>query len=131
MLHAALDTIPFDDPHMGDALERASPEQFEHAPFGIVELDRDSTVVIYNQFEQQLAGLSPDDVIGRDFFVDVAPCTNNFLVRERFIDAWDRSVPLDAMVPYTFSYRMKATRVLLRLLVRGERGWMLVKLHGR
>ncbi len=97
--------------------------------FGVVGLDAPGTVTAYNQFEQKLAGLSLQEVAGRDFFVEVAPCTNNFLVRERYIQAWEAGTELDACIDYVFSYRMKPTPVTLRLLVRGQRGWLLVQLR--
>ena len=112
-----------------DILNRATPDQLDQASFGVVGLQRGGRVTVYNRFEEQLAGLSRDDVLGKDFFVDIAPCTNNFMVRERFIGAWDGDGVLDEQVPYTFSYRMKATKVRLRLLVRDSSAWLLVNVN--
>lgn len=44
-------------------------------PFGLIELDEHGTVLRYNTAEQSLSGKSPGDVLGTNFFVDVAPCT--------------------------------------------------------
>jgi photoactive yellow protein len=43
-------------------------------PVGVVVLDRDGRVAAYNRAESELAGTRPGDVIGRDFFGEVAPC---------------------------------------------------------
>src|ERR1051326_1892730 len=47
----------------------------ELLPFGIVILDESGTVLYYNAREEQIAGRRRDDVLGRNFFRDVAPCT--------------------------------------------------------
>lgn len=47
----------------------------DRLPVGVVVLDRDGRVTAYNRAEAELAGVRPEDVIGRDFFADVAPCT--------------------------------------------------------
>lgn len=116
----------FDAPDLAAALAAASPEGLDALPFGVVALEPGGRVAAYNAAEQRLAGLRAGDVIGRDFFTEVAPCTNNFMVRERFVEAWAAGADLDERVPYTFSFRMRPTRVTLRLLVRGARGWLVV-----
>ena len=65
----------------------------------------------YNRFESNLSGLPVDRVVGKHFFEQVAPCTNNYLVAERFLEE-----PLDEQLDYVFTYRMKPTKVRLRLL---------------
>ncbi len=59
-----------------------------------------------------MAGLSKERVLTRNFFADVAPCTNNFMVAERFLSEPE----LDATLDYVFTLRMKPTPVTLRLL---------------
>lgn len=121
-----LDRSLFDVQNLAAVLETATEDTLHAADFGIVGLRGDGCVSFYNRYEQELAGLSSADVVGRDFFVDVAPCTNNFMVRERFQQAWRAGVELDEARPYTFSYRMAATPVKLRMLVKGSHSWLLV-----
>jgi photoactive yellow protein len=47
-----------------------------------------------------------------NFFTDVAPCTNNYLVAGRF----DEPGALDERLDYVFTFRMKPTPVRLRLM---------------
>jgi photoactive yellow protein len=94
------------------ALEAASEEALDAAPFGIVRMGGDRRVLFYNRYESRLSGLSPGSVKGRNFFEDVAPCTNNFLVAQKFIDF----VELDEVLDYVFTFRMRPTNVRLRLL---------------
>jgi len=43
-------------------------------PFGLIVLDRDGLVVRYNAYEETLASRTRQDVLGRHFFSEVAPC---------------------------------------------------------
>lgn len=102
----------FDQPDIFDLLEQASPAVLDAAGFGIVRMGPDGVVQAYNRAESTLSGLSPEKVIGRHFFTDVAPCTNNFMVAQRFLD----QASLDQTIDYVFTFRIKPTAVRLRLL---------------
>lgn len=49
---------------------------FDTLPFGLVQLDEADRIVVYNRAEAELTGCRPDDVLGKRFFDEVAPCTN-------------------------------------------------------
>jgi hypothetical protein len=53
-------------------------------------------------------------VTGRNFFVDIGPCTNNYLVARRYADGGE----LDEQLDYVFTFRMAPIPVRLRLLAR-------------
>lgn len=93
--------------------------RWKSAPLGIVELTRGGVVRLYNRLEAALAGRAVDDVVARNFFVEVAPCCNNWLVRERYMSACERGLELAECIPYTFPYRMSPTKVELRMFVHG------------
>lgn len=113
----------FDDKSLLQTIADASPEALDQAPFGVVTMDRDGNVTAYNRWESELSGLSPDRVIGRQFFTDVAPCTNNFMVAHRYSE----DGPLDETIDYLFTYKLRPTPVRLRLLRGdGERQYLLV-----
>lgn len=59
-----------------DRLERMTPEELNELPFGVLELTADGTVVRVNRAETGRVGRDPADFIGRNFFTDIAPCTN-------------------------------------------------------
>ena len=88
------------------------PARVDALPFGVVGLNPDGVVEVYNQTEATLAGLKRDDVIGSHFFLSVAQCMNNFLVAQRLEDEDD----VDAIVAYVLTFRMRPTPVRLRLL---------------
>jgi photoactive yellow protein len=93
-------------------LEAMSAQGLDELPFGVVRMRADGEVVAYNAWESKMAGLSKERVLSRNFFSDVAPCTNNFMVAERFLTEPE----LDATLDYVFTLRMKPTPVKLRLL---------------
>jgi photoactive yellow protein len=102
----------FTEPGLLDRLEGADDSVLDEVPFGIIAMTADGVVMSYNAAESRLAGLSPAKVIGRHFFSEVAPCTNNFMVAQRF----ENEPVLDAVIDYVFTLRMKTTNVRLRLL---------------
>lgn len=105
---------PFADERLLDLLEAASPERIDELDFGLIAMDRGGEVLGYNAFESQRAGIARERVIGRNFFVDIGPCTNNYMVAERFHSGDD----LDEEMDYVFTLRMAPTPVTLRLLAR-------------
>ena len=105
-----------------DQLQAASDVELTDAPFGVVRFDERGTVTLYNKWESGLSGLSPERVVGRCFFEEIAPCTNNFLVAERYTDASE----LDETITYTFTWKMSPTRVRLRMLRQGASACYLI-----
>jgi photoactive yellow protein len=105
-------SLSFAQPNTLEALEATDGPALDLLDFGVVRMDQAGVVVDYNAFESQIAGLSPAKVIGRHFFSAVAPCTNNFMVAERF----ETEAELDAVIDYVFTLKMRPTKVRLRLL---------------
>ena len=117
----------FDAPDLLDALTTFDAPALDALPFGVVGMDAAGTVVEYNAYESRRAGISRDRVIGRHFFSEVAPCTNNYLVATRF----EEEPALDAVIPYVFTLRMRPTPVELRLLRAPGAGRMYVLVRPR
>lgn len=93
-------------------LERSDPAHLDELPFGVIGMNPDTTVQIYNATEARLAGLKPATVLGAPFFDAIAQCMNNFLVAQRF----EEEEELDEIIPYVLTLRMRPTKVRLRLL---------------
>ena len=104
--------VGFDAANLLEVLEGASFQDIDKLAFGLVIMDRAGDVVFYNADEAARAGLSADRVIGRNFFESVGPCTNNYLVAQRFLDEPD----LDEFVDFVFTLRMAPTPVRLRMM---------------
>ena len=50
--------------------------ELDSLPFGVICLDAGGTILRYNLAEARLARLDRAEVLGRHFFLEVAPCTN-------------------------------------------------------
>lgn len=105
-------TMEFDESGALERLQSMSSEDLDALDFGVVGMALDGTVKVYNRAESELAGLGPETVLGHNFFAEVAPCTNNFLVGQRFMD----EAGLDEELPYVLTVRMRPTKVKMRLL---------------
>jgi photoactive yellow protein len=110
------DTPSFDSPDLPRWLESATNDDLDNLPFGLVALNLDASVAWYNKAEGRLSGLTPDRMLGRQFFTSVAPCTNNFMVAHRF----ETEPDLDAIIDYVFTFRLAPLKVRLRLLKRQD-----------
>ncbi|QDU84479.1 Photoactive yellow protein [Planctomycetes bacterium Pla163] len=91
-----------------------SDAELDELEFGVVKIDDHGFVESYNRYESRLTGLASEDAIGRHFFRDIAPCTNNALFRGLF----ERGLAenrLNHLFPYTFTYRMQPTNVKVHL----------------
>ena len=104
--------LKFDDADLAGSLATLDDDALDNVPFGVVRLDADDHVLSYNRWEATLSGLDPARVRGQHFFTQVAPCTNNFMVAERY-----KETEVDEVVDYVFTFRMQPTKVRLRLIV--------------
>lgn len=102
----------FSDEHLLDLLDATSLARIDELDFGLIAMDRGGTVLGYNSFESRRAGIARERVVGRNFFVDIGPCTNNYMVAERYHSGEE----LDEEMDYVFTLRMAPTPVTLRLL---------------
>ena len=75
----------------------------EELPMGVIVLDADGRVVLYNRAEQVLARRTEADVIGKDFFANVAPCLNVSALATVFNERIGRR-ELDEVVEASFAY---------------------------
>jgi photoactive yellow protein len=102
----------FAAPDLLQWLELATHADLDALPFGLIAMALDGTVEHYNTAEAKLARLIPEQVVGRNFFTSVAPCTNNFMVARRF----EAEPAIDDVVHYVFTFRFAPLKVRLRLL---------------
>lgn len=117
----------FDDKDVGDRLKALRPERLHTLDFGVIRLDDEGVVQFYSRSESELSGIDPEEAAGRNFFTDLAPCSNNRIFMGSFRKGVD-SGDLDERFTYTFTYKMRPTLVDIRLY-RDDEGtnWLLVK----
>ena len=116
------------DDDLMNSLADSDAQALDSLPFGVIGLRDPGIVTSYNGFEQQTSGFPADRVLGRSFFTEIAPCTNNSEVRGRFVEAWEQGRECDELLEYSFAYKGRDTPVQLRLLVKAAQGWLVVKI---
>jgi photoactive yellow protein len=117
--------LSFSAPDAYLLLEKSLPSLLDQADFGIVKFTREGKILHYNPYESNLAGIPSEEALGKNFFTQIAPCTNNFMVAVKY---GDRAADLDETMAYVFTYRIKPTKVQLRLLASAgeETAYLLV-----
>jgi two-component system sensor histidine kinase PilS (NtrC family) len=86
----------------------------ELLPLGVVVVNAQGTVLFYNQREEEISGRRREDVVGRNFFQEVAPCTevSGFAGRFRELMAQGgEGLAFD----FTFPFTLGARRVRINL----------------
>lgn len=96
-------------------LEDLAQADLDALPFGVVVVDDRGIITAYNTAESRISGLPPAEVIGRNFFTDVAPCTGVPHVLGRFLRGV-RAGHCDFSVGFVFSFRRAPVRVRLRIM---------------
>jgi photoactive yellow protein len=110
--------LAFTTPDLWSALAALDDAALDSLDFGVIGFTADGRICRYNQHETQATGLSRSRVLGSHVFDDIAQCMNNYLVALRFEDALANQQPLDTVIDYVLTWRMKPTPVALRLLMR-------------
>lgn len=108
--------LAFDSADLLVQLESLSAADVDRLPFGLIVMNRDGDVIAYNKYESHRAGIAAERVLGQNFFTSVGPCTNNYLIAQRYSDEPD----LDDYVDFVFTLRMEPTPVRLRLLAKAD-----------
>lgn len=100
----------------------------DFADFGIVKVDDEGKIELYNHYEAELAGVTPAAAEGRNFFTEIAPCTNNKLFFGRFQNGVAND-QLDTEFNYTFTYKLRPTNVAVHMKRDKATGsnWIFVK----
>lgn len=120
--------MSFVPPNIQSRLGSITRDELDSLDFGAVRVSDDGTIQMYNRYEANLAGLEPSAVEGKNFFTQVAPCTNNRLCFGKFKEGVS-SGNLNAEMPYTFTYKLKPTNVQIHLYrdPASSSNWVFVK----
>jgi photoactive yellow protein len=120
--------VKFEVEDLENAMSSLSDSEIDNLMFGAIELDAEGTILRYNIAESELTGRKPDDVIGRNFFNDVAPCTNSDEFSGRFFKGVETG-EFNAVFEYVFDYQMEPTKVRIIMIksVSHDTYWLLIK----
>ena len=109
-------------------LAEMSKEELDALPYGAIRLSPYGTVLSYNATEARLAGRVPEQVLGRNFFLDVAPCTDVQEFHGRFMTlvCGGRSIFHEFSFDFSFEPPLRVHITFLR--DRGDDSvWVLVE----
>ena len=122
-----MEIIPFGSQDLDNILSR-EPQRAEYLPFGAVLLDRSGKIVKYNKAEGLIAGRSPEEMMGKDFFNEIAPCAKGKRFHGEFLK-FHRSGQINVMFDYKFAYKGANVGVKIHLKAQpdGQHCWMFVK----
>lgn len=116
-----------------DVLTRAdvlTEDELDTLPMGMIQLDRNGTVLKFNQAESTLAHVDKKDAIGKSFFDEVAPCTKVQDFYGRFKEGVIRE-SLDTTFQFHFAFKQQPRDVTVRLFYsrRTRSVWVMISDH--
>ena len=111
-----------------ERIQDYSEQQLDSLPFGAIRLDREGKILSFNQAEVDLSGRKKENVVGRNFFREVAPCTNVQDFAGRFREGVARG-EIHTTFPYVFDYQMDPRKVWVTLFYSQETdtAWVFVR----
>lgn len=121
--------VKFGEDNIDNIMGAMSDTDIDSLAFGTVELDPSGKVLRYNATEGAITGRDPKDVIGKNFFTEVAPCTATPEFQGKFKDGVAAN-DLNVMFEYTFDYQMNPTKVKVHMkkaVGRDDSYWVFVK----
>ena len=104
------------------------PSRAELLPFGAILVDQQGEVLRFNHVESGISGRNTADVVGKNFFNDIAPCAKGQVFYNHFFRAVADG-QVNTMFDYQFDYKMKATNVRIHMKsADASRGiWIFIK----
>lgn len=125
---SSLNIVAFGKDDIENVLGKMSDKQINELAFGAIQLDASGKILTYNAAEAGITGRNAESVIGKNFFQDVAPCTNTPKFKGVF-DAGIKQDNLNTMFEYVFDYNMVPTKVKIHMkkAILGGSYWIFVK----
>lgn len=109
-------------------LDSMSEKELDSLPQGVIQLDAQGTILQYNAYEARIAGLTKEKVIGKNFFKQVAPCTDVQEFHGRFREGVAAG-KLHCKFRYYFSFKRNPMKVIITLFYsdRNKTVWVFVQ----
>lgn len=97
-------------------VDACSDAELDALPFGVIGLDAEGVILRYNLYESRLARLDRNQVIGRRFFGEVAPCTRGEGFEGRFRRFVASPTGEVERFDYLFDFKFGAQRVVVEMV---------------
>jgi photoactive yellow protein len=101
-------------------------EELDALPFGAIVIDPDGTIRSYNRYEAGLSHLAAARLIGKNFFRDVAPCTQVAAFEGRLHDFATTDDRVSASFNYFFPFAHGDVDVDVRFVKLADRPQILI-----
>jgi photoactive yellow protein len=127
-LEDAMEMISFAQDDIENQVSKMSTSELNNMNFGAIKLDKSGKVLQYNAAEGEITGRDPKEVVGKNFFDEVAPCTKTDDFYGKFKEGV-ASGKLNVLFEYEFDYKMSPTRVKVHMknALVGDDIWVFVK----
>jgi photoactive yellow protein len=115
-----------------ESLQHYDRARFDDLPFGVIEVDRDGRILLYNRWEEELADRRRTQVLGRLFFSEVAPCTGVAEFEGRFREMVAADQPSREELDFVFQFpgTKRLVNIVLAWAPVWGRGFILVRQSG-
>jgi photoactive yellow protein len=109
-------------------VDSVTEAELDSLPYGVIQLDATGTVLRYNAFEAGLSGLNKQNVVGRNFFTQIAPCTDLQQFHGRFNEGVAAG-ELHCAFRFHFAFKQRPWDVTVTLFYNGrdKTVWVLVQ----
>lgn len=118
-----LGMVPVED------LLQLGPADYDQLPFGFITVDRDGNILRFNAFETAYSGMREEDVVGSNFFLDVAPCTSVRDFEGRFREMISEGT--DGVARFRYVFRLggaeRLVQVSMTFIASEDRGIIIVR----
>ncbi|CAM4187452.1 photoactive yellow protein [Vreelandella rituensis] len=123
-----MEMVRFGSDDIENSLADMDAKKLDGLAFGAIQLDKDGKILQYNAAEGGITGRDPKSVMGKNFFKEVAPCTQGKEFEGRFKDGVKKG-DLNTMFEYVFDYKMQPTKVKVHMkkAISGDSYWVFVK----
>lgn len=121
-----MQVVSFGADHIENSLAEMTAAEIDELPFGVVQLNGAGRVLMYNATEMEITGCIAGDVIGKNFFTTVAPCTDVPAFRGRF-EAGVKSGKMNVLFEWAFGDRGGMVQVHMKQAREADRYWVFAK----
>jgi photoactive yellow protein len=91
-----------------------TPKELDELPHGAIQLDHNGNILSYNRYESSLSGIPRESAIGKNFFRDIAPCTDVAQFHGKFKEGIAKK-QLHEKFRYHFPFKKNPRNVLITL----------------
>lgn len=111
-----MEFLSYEDIELVEVLTRIPRKGRDRMQFGIIELDLRGTIMAYNMGEAKVSGRNAIDMIGKNFFSDIAPCTKTPEFYGRFKAGVEKG-NFSARFDYLFNHEMNPVAVRVSMMM--------------